>query len=231
MRVLVMTAHPDDADMHAGGTVARWVDEGHDVRYVLFTSGDKGTDDPSTTPDRVIALRSAEQRTAAALLGVQHLTFLDYEDGDLAFRGPELAATATRLIRAEQPDLVLTHDPFMGSPRYANYQLHPDHRAVGHAVLDAVYFRAPGPLYHSEQITGGLRTHRVGELWLIMGDHADHAVDIGGTVDRKIAAVRAHVSQWGQHPDLEGFIRRRAEAVGAAHGLPLAEAFKRLRPS
>ena len=231
MRVLVMTAHPDDADVHAGGAVARWVDEGHEVHYLLFTSGDKGHDDPAMTPDELIALRRGEQRAAAAILGVPRLTFLDYEDGGLSTLGPELAATATRLIRAEQPDLVLTHDPFGGAPRYASYQLHPDHRALGHAVLDAVYFRAPGPLYYPDQITEGLRPHRVREVWLIMGDHADHAVEISGTIARKIAAIRAHASQWGRHPDLEGFVRRRAETSGAVHGLALAETFKRLRRS
>ncbi len=188
MRVLVITAHPDDADVHAGGAVARWVDEGHEVHYLLFTSGDKGHGDPAITPDELIALRRGEQRAAAAILGVPGLTFLDYEDGGLSLAGPDLVGTVTRLIRAEQPDLVLTHDPFMGPPRYADYQLHPDHRALGHAVLDAVYFRAPGPLYYPEQITGGLRPHRVREVWLIMGHHADHAVEVSG-IREEVAAV------------------------------------------
>lgn len=228
--VLVMTAHPDDADVHGGGAVAGWVDEGREVHYVLFTSGDKGHHDPTMTRDEVIALRRAEQRAAAATLGVQRVTFLEYEDGALAWAGADLAAAGTRLIREERPEVALTHDPFTGPPPYHEYQLHPDHRAVGEAVLDAVYFRARGHLYHPEQIAAGLEPHRVGELWLLMGDHADHPVDIAATLERKIAAIRAHASQWGRHPDLEGFVRRRAETTGAAHGVARAEAFKRLRP-
>src|SRR3989304_4126658 len=77
--VLVMIAHPDDADVHGGGAVARWVDEGREVHDVLFTSGDKGHHDPTMTRDEVIALRRAEQRAAAATLGVQRVTFLEYE--------------------------------------------------------------------------------------------------------------------------------------------------------
>lgn len=230
MRVLVITAHPDDAEVHAGGTLARWVEEGRQVHSAIVTGGDKGHNDPSMTPGRVVALRQAEQRAAAALLGVRRVTYLGYGDGELAWAGPRLAEDVTRLIRQERPDVVLTHDPYAGPPRYATYQLHPDHRALGFAVIEAVYFRAPGHLYYPEQIAAGLGPHRAGELFLMMGDHVDHFVDITTTFERKVAAVRAHASQWGTHPDLEGFLRRRAETIGAAQGIALAEAFKRLVP-
>ncbi|MGH7332484.1 MAG: PIG-L deacetylase family protein, partial [Candidatus Rokuibacteriota bacterium] len=94
-----------------------------------------------------------------------------------------------------------------------------------------VYFRAPAPLCYPAHATAGLWPHRVGELWLIMGEHQDHFVDISLTFRRKLDAVRAHASQWGKHPDLEGFLRRRAERAGEARGIPLAEGFKRLLPS
>ena len=230
-RVLVLTAHPDDADVHAGGTLACWVDEGHDVRSVIFTSGDKGHDDPAMTRGQVIALRRAEQQAAASILGVQRVAFLDYEDGELSWVGPRLLEHVTRLIRELRPVTVLTHDPYAGPPRYATYQLHPDHRALGFAVIDAVYFRAPGPLYYPAHAVAGLAPHRVGELFLMMGDHIDHVVDTTSTFDRKIRAVRAHASQWGTHADLEGFLRRRAQRVGGAHEIPLAEGFKRLLPT
>ena len=230
-RILVITAHPDDADVHAGGTIAGWVDDGHEVHAVIATSGDKGHDDPSMTREDLVILRRAEQRRAAAILGVTHVTFLDYEDGELAWAGSRLAGGITRTIREVRPDIVLTHDPYAGPPRYATYQLHPDHRAVGFAVIDAVYFRAPGPLYYPAHAAGGLAPHRVGELLLIMGDHLDHFVDIGTTFHRKVEAVRAHASQWGKHPDLEGFLRARAQRFGESQGIPLAEAFKRLLPT
>ncbi len=230
-RILALVAHPDDADVHAGGTLARWVDEGHDVRVLTLTSGDKGHDDPAMTRQKLVTLRQAEQRAAARSLGVQQVTFLDFEDGELASAGPRLAEELTRWIRTERPDSVLTLDPYAGAPRYATYQLHPDHRAVGFAVLDAVYFRAPGPLYYPAHRADRLVPHRVREVWLIMGDHHDEVVDITRTFERKLEAVRAHASQWGKHPDLEGFLRHRAEEIGRPHGIPLGEAFKRLVPA
>lgn len=227
-RILLLTAHPDDADIMAGGTVARWLDEGHDVHSVLFTRGDKGYDDPRMTSVEVAALRESEQRAAAAILGGPRLTFLDFEDGELGWAGPALAEAATRLIRQERPDTVVTHDPYGGAPRYWEPQLHPDHRAVGLAVVEACYFRAPGPLFYPVHGAAGLAPHRVRELLLIMSDHADHAIDIAATFERKVRAVRAHASQFGKHPDVEGFLRGLAGRAGQAAGLPLAEAFKRL---
>jgi LmbE family N-acetylglucosaminyl deacetylase len=227
-RILVMTAHPDDADIMAGGSMARWVDDGDDVHLVLFTRGDKGHDDPAMTSQRVAALRETEQRAAAAVLGVRRLTFLDFADGELAWAARDLAETATRLIRQERPDTVVTHDPFGGAPGYREPQMHPDHRAVGAAVVDACYFRAAGPLFYPEQATAGAAPHRVREILLIMTDHADHAVDIGAAFDRKVRAVRAHASQFDRHPDVEGFLRQLGQRAGAPWNLPLAESFKRL---
>lgn len=228
--VLVITAHPDDADVHAGGTLARWVDEGHDVHSVIVTSGDRGHDDPAISREEVARVRRAEQEASARILGVQRLTFLDYEDGELAWSGPRLAEEVTRLVREDRPDVIVSHDPYAGPPRYATYQLHPDHRALGFAVIDAVYFRAPGPLYYPAHRAAGREPHRAGELLLIMGDDLDYVVDIGATFARKVEAVRAHATQWGKHPDLEGMLRRRAERIGQAHGVALAEGFKRLLP-
>jgi LmbE family N-acetylglucosaminyl deacetylase len=230
-RILVMTAHPDDADIMAGGTVARWIDEGHDVHSVMFTRGDKGHDDPGMTPERVAAMREVEQRAAASILGVQRLTFLDFEDGELTWAGPGLAEAATRLVREHRPATIVTHDPYAGAPSYGVPQLHPDHRALGAAVVDACYFRAPGPLYYPAHAAAGLAPHRVHEILLIMGEHRDYAVDITSTFTRKVQAVRAHASQFGTHPDVEGFLRGLATRAGASFSLPLAENFKRLLPS
>jgi LmbE family N-acetylglucosaminyl deacetylase len=192
----------------------------------MFTRGDKGHDDPGIAPERVATMREAEQRAAAAILGIQRLTFLDFKDGELAWEGPALSEAATRLIRQERPDTIVTHDPYAGAPSYGVPQLHPDHRAVGTAVVDACYFRAPGPLYYLAHAAVGLAPHRVHELLLIMGEHRDYTVDITSTFARKVQAVRAHASQFGKHPDVEGFLRCLGQRAGAA----LAEAFKRLTP-
>lgn len=228
MKILLMTAHPDDADIMAGGTIVRWIDEGHDVHSVIFTRGEKGHEDATMTADAVATLREREQRAAAAILGVPRITFLDFVDGELAWAGQRMAEAATRIVRQERPDVVLTHDPYAGAPGYRVPQLHPDHRAVGAAVVDACYFRAPGPLYYREHRSDGLEPHRVRELFLIMTEHADHGVDVMVTFDRKLRAVRAHESQFGHHPDVEGFLRGLANRAGTAFGLQLAESFKRL---
>jgi len=231
MKILLMTAHPDDADIMAGGTVARWLDEGHDVCSTIFTHGEKGHEDPRMTPERVATLRETEQRAAAAVLGGPRLIFLDFVDGELSWAGPTLVEAATRLIRQERPEVIVAHDPFAGAPGYRVPQLHPDHRVVGATVVDASYFRAPGPLYYPGQGTAGLAPHRVREILLIMSDHLDHVVDISSTFNRKVRAVREHASQFGRHPDLEGFLRGLATRAGQPFGVPLAESFKRLTPS
>jgi len=183
------------------------------------------------TPERVATLRETEQRAAAAVLGGPRVIFLDFVDGELSWAGPALVEAATRLIRQERPEVIVTHDPFAGAPGYRVPQLHPDHRVVGATVVDASYFRAPGPLYYPAQGTAGLAPHRVREILLIMSDHLDHVVDISSTFDRKVRAVREHASQFGRHPDLEGFLRGLATRAGEAFGVLLAESFKRLTPS
>jgi LmbE family N-acetylglucosaminyl deacetylase len=182
------------------------------------------------TPERVAAMREAEQRAAAAELGVRRLTFFDFADGDLPWAGPALAEAATRLVREDRPDTIVTHDPFAGAPSYGVPQLHPDHRAVGTAVIDACYFRAPMPLHYPAHAAAGRAPQRVREILLILGEHPDHAVDISAVFDRKVRAVRAHASQFGRHPDLEGFLRQLGQRAGRASQLPLAESFKRLTP-
>ena len=230
-RILVITAHPDDADIQAGGTIAGWADEGQDVHYAILTRGDKGHDDPRMTPVEVAALREAEQRAAAEILGVKRLTFLDYGDGELAWAGPKLVEDLTRLIRAERPDIVVTHDPFAGAPGYREPQMHPDHRAAGAAALDAVYVRAAGPLFYPDQLAAGLAPHRVGEILLIMSDHLDHVVDVTATFERKVRAVQAHATQFAGRHDFGEFLRQWAERVGRPHGIGIAEGFKRLTRS
>ncbi len=228
--VLVLCAHPDDAEAHASGTVAAWVKEGWTVRYIVFTSGDKGSDAPNIRSEALAALREQEQRAAAAILGVEEVTFLRYGDGELSQKSLESTEVVTKLLRRYRPRRVMSLDPYAGPPDYLTYQLHPDHRALGFAVLDAVYFRAPGPLFYPEQIQAGLRPHRVAELYLFMGNHIDFYVDISQTFEQKLAALQAHNSQWGHHPDLEGMFRQRAVKLGQAGGYGLAEAFKRLIP-
>ncbi len=228
-RVMVIVAHPDDAEIQCGGTVARLVHQGAVISYVLCTSGNRGTSDPTMTSDQLAALREAEQRVAAAQLGVSDITFLRYDDGDLAYAVQPLRRDLTRVIRQQRPDVIVTHDPFAGLTRYEVCYLHPDHRAVGQAAFEAAFFCAGGPLFCPEQIAAGLVPHRVAALYLVMSDKPDGYVDIRDTFAAKVAAIGAHRTQWGTQPDLEGFFRRMAEQAGAQWKVPLAEAFRLMR--
>jgi len=130
-RVLAIMAHPDDADLTCAGTLAKWIKAGRQVHYVVCTCGDKGTKDPHMTPHRLTAIREEEQLAAARKLGIEAVIFLRHKDGELEAT-KEFRAEIAMLIRHYKPDIVITHDPWQP------YQLHPDHRAVGITVCDAI---------------------------------------------------------------------------------------------
>ena len=213
--VLVIVAHPDDIESWCAGTVCRFTDAGKRVAYVLCTSGDKGTSDPTLTPQQVATIREAEQREAARILGVESVTFLHWPDSEVE---PTLALRRelVRQVRRHRPDLVITHDPV------PPYRLHPDHRAVGRATLDALFPCARDPLTFAEQIKEeGLSAHTVPEAWLFATEVPNIWIDIATTLQRKIAARLAHTSQHTDAQELERTWQRRARDVGAA-----AESFK-----
>lgn len=222
LRVMVVTPHPDDAEIGAGGTVASWVREGREVIYVVCTKGDKGSSDRDMTSERLAQIRQQEQREAARILGVKEVIFLGHPDGGLedspAFRG-ELV----RLIRKYRPDVVLTTDP------YRRYLWHRDHRITGIVTLDAIFPYARDHLSYPEHIAEGLAPHRVKEVYLWGAEEPDTFIDISETFPLKIAALSCHASQVRQHAEvLKRRIEERALKMGQSQGLPLAEAFRRI---
>jgi LmbE family N-acetylglucosaminyl deacetylase len=227
-RVLVVTAHPDDVDFGAAGTVAAWTDAGIQVSYCICTSGDAGGFD-DTPRDQMAPLREAEQKAAAVELGVHDVTFLRYPDGRLT-PSIELRRDISREIRRVRPDRVLTQSPEIWWKRLG--ASHPDHRAAGEAAVAAVYPDARNPFAHPELLADeGLEAWTVRELWLMAApeERVDHAVDVNATADRKIAALRAHVSQTAHMDGFETRIRGWLAATAARFGLPegtLAEAFQ-----
>jgi LmbE family N-acetylglucosaminyl deacetylase len=223
LRVLVVAAHPDDAEFGAGGTIARWVDEGRHVSYLVLTSGDKGSHDLRVDPSELARRREAEQREAARRLGVLDVVFLGRPDGGLE-PTMELRAAICLAIRQHRPSVVVTHDP------WRLYQLHPDHRATGFATVDAIV-AARDHLFFPEQVRDGIVHHRVRELYLFTTDHPNAWVDIAAAFDRKVAALRAHESQIGDRDDLAVRLRERAQQLGEPAGLALAEEFKRIELS
>jgi LmbE family N-acetylglucosaminyl deacetylase len=225
-RALVVAAHPDDAEFGAGGTVARWVLEGADVRYLIVTRGDKGSDDPDVDVRALVARRDEEQRAAAAVVGVTSVDFLDEPDGQVE---PTLALREriTRAIRAFRPEIVMTHDPtvLFVNNEWVN---HPDHRAVGQVTVDAVFPTARDPLNFRDHLDAGLGPWKVAELFLWSTNEANQLVDIGATLDRKIAALERHASQFRAFDEIARWVRRRSEELGERAGYRAAEGFRRV---
>ena len=227
--MLGVFAHPDDVDFSAAGTVARWVADGLTVAYVLITRGDAGGFD-DTPRHEMPGIREAEQRAAAAELGVTDVEFLDgYSDGTLT-PSIGLRRDITRAIRRFRPDRVLTSSPLRRWERIAGPS-HPDHLAAGEATTCAIYPDARNAFAFPELLAEGLEPIVVREVWYAGGPDPDHLVDTTDTYSIKLAALRRHTSQVG-HVELDGILRERMAMTARAGGLPegrLAEAFTVLR--
>jgi LmbE family N-acetylglucosaminyl deacetylase len=225
-QVLVITAHPDDVDFGAAGSVARWTGEGVKVAYCIVTDGASGALDTTTDLTMLPALRQEEQRAAAAAVGVDDVRFLDYPDGRLEV-SMALRRDLSRVIRQVRPDRVVAQSPERNWERIR--ASHPDHLAAGEAALQAVYPDARNPFAHPELLAEGLEPHAVDEVWLMASPRADRAVDITDHLERKIAALLCHRSQVGEGDHIEGLIRgwtgRTAVEMGVGEGR-YAEAFQ-----
>lgn len=227
---LAIGAHPDDIEFGAGGTLAKWATAGCQVTMLIVTDGSKGTWDPGVEPTELATRRVQEQAAAAAVLGANEVRHLNYADGELEYT-MALREVMCRQVRQVQPDVVISHDP------WRRYQLHPDHRAAGWAVMDGVV-AARDHLYFPEQ---GLEAHRPDAVLLWSADEADHFEDISAHFDTKIEALLCHSSQGTTtmggaertEDNREAFVarmRRWAGEQGKPAGLGLAESFKRITP-
>jgi len=224
-RAMVIVAHPDDIEFSCAGTVARWVREGAQVCYVLCTSGDVGIAQPGMTKARAAEIREAEQREAAAIIGVQEVVFLREPDGMLEAT-LALRKKLVREIRRFRPDAVICGDPqalWAGE----NYINHPDHRAAALAALDAIFPAAGQPNLFEELAEEGLSAHKVYKVFVMAWDRGENYtyVDISSTIDLKIAALKAHKSQMGDWDPTESV---KTWAAERAKGLEIdyAEAFR-----
>ncbi len=228
--VLVVSAHPDDPDFGAGGTIAKLAKNGSRVVYAIVTDGSQGGEDPKQKDSELVALREKEQKAAAKVLGVKKVEFLGYKDGHLS---PDLKLRhdIVRMIRKYKPELVITHIPgrVLDAPMGAS---HPDHLAVGEATMAAVYPDSRNPRAFRSLLKEGLEPHEVKEVWIPFWTSGDYVVDISSTLDQKITALRKHksqVSKPGREWDFEKFMRKRHGEVGKRGGYKYAESFKRIR--
>jgi LmbE family N-acetylglucosaminyl deacetylase len=224
-RALCVLAHPDDVDFGSAGTVATWAEAGTEVVYCIVTDGDAGGFD-ETPREQMGPLRRAEQRDAAAAVGVSDVRFLGYPDGRLELT-LDLRRDISRVIRQVRPQRVLTTSPERFWDRIG--ASHPDHMTVGESTLRAVYPDARNPFAFPELLGDeGLDPWTVSEVWLGASPQADHAVDVTDVLDRKLAALHCHVTQVSHNPDLEQFVTGWMRQTAHRFDLPegrLAEAF------
>ena len=225
-RALIVMAHPDDAEFLAAGTIAKLCDIGMEVTLCVATSGDKGTRDVSLRRQELAAMREAETRAAAKVLGVKRCIFWGLPDGFLT-ADHELRGMVVKLIRQFRPDLVMTWDGFR--PGFN----HTDHRMIGLAVRDALFPAAHDPHYYSEFAAEGIGPHRTAELILAGTNEPDFHVDIGPYLEQKAESIFCHTSQIDGRT-LEGIrdgwlqIGKRDKERRKRTGYDHAESYKRI---
>lgn len=191
--VVVVFAHPDDAEFYAAGQVLRWVEEGRTVHYLCATSGEIGTLDENLTRGELAKIREDEQRAAADILGVQEVRFLRLPDGAVEVAEP-LVEQITAFLRQVCADWVATFD----SLSHDAFDLHPDHQAVALCAARACA-KAELRLYEA----GSLPPRRIEKVFLFASPRPDYHFDAREVLEKKVEALRAHASQWSFFRDLK----------------------------
>lgn len=233
-RTLVVIPHPDDAEVWAGGTIARWVREGSEVHYVICTDGSRGTDDPEVDTAELAATRGREQLAAADILGVKNVVMLGRPDGELEDTS-DFRRDIVRQIRLVKPDVVLTAEPYR-----RNMQWHRDNRIAGQVTLDAVFPYARDHLHFGELFANeGIEPHKTAAVMFWGSENPNSFVEVAADFHSKMESIMAHRSlvRERSREQLESFVRARAkEAADAGNEYPdedfssltLAEAFRRV---
>ncbi|MGE3541264.1 MAG: PIG-L deacetylase family protein [Candidatus Tectimicrobiota bacterium] len=226
--VAVFGAHPDDLDWACGGTAAAWSRTGKIIYFVLATRGDSGEDHARglvLPPAEIADIREAEQRRAAAVLGVKEVFFLGQPDGRVEATFA-LRDQIVNVLRRLRPQIVISLDP--GSWAFDNFYLyHADHRAMALAVFDALYPAAGNPCY-IPQPDEGLPAHKVREVYFSGSSQPNTYIDITETIDLKIQALLSHRSQIPDQEEIAKYVRQVSSQRGEKIGCSYAEAFRRM---
>ena len=217
---MVIGAHPDDDDFGAGATSALWASQGKKVVWVVMTDGTEGSEVPSHKDIEFMLLREQEQRAATEVLGIKDVEFLRFPDGHLT--NNEAARKAVvRLIRKYRPRVVTTHDPTQllfapdpnENPTATGHINHPDHRATGSIVLDALFPAIGNPRAYRELLAEDLPPYRVHELYMFGTQTENTYVDVTSSIELKCEELKSHVSQFDSGSDLGARVRERAAQV------------------
>ncbi len=199
-KILVILAHPDDPEFFCGATIARWCELGHEVNYCLITNGQRGAQDSKVSVSEIEQTRIREQKSAAQLLGVSSVKFLGFMDGDL-IPDLELRREIIREIRLAKPNIIVTCDPQNLFPA-ENRINHPDHRAAGQVVIDAVFPNAGNFHYTIKNVNHTiLEPHQVEEVWLALTHQPNLTMEVSVYFNKKVEAITCHESQLNETPD------------------------------
>ncbi|MCB0036249.1 MAG: PIG-L family deacetylase [Anaerolineales bacterium] len=221
---LAIFAHPDDIEFSCAGTTAKWAKAGARAAYVLVTSGDVGIAEPGMTNERAAEIREAETLAAAKAAGVEEVVFLRVPDG-MVENNIELRRRLVREIRRFRPETIITGDPTILFTTWGGVN-HPDHRAVGGAVLDAVFPASGQPNLFQEFEQEGLTAHKVRKIYVVSWTDGETVVDITETMETKINALAQHVSQIGHMEGLAERMRERAADRAKDHDFEYGERFR-----
>ena len=220
-------AHPDDAEIAAGGTMANWVDAGREVHLLVLTNGDRGSQDPMLDRAELASIRVRETEAAAGVLGLASVRILDVHDGELE-NTTEVREHVVRRIREVRAETVLSVDPTAVFFRNSYYN-HSDHRNAGWIALDSAFPGSGNPHFFPEHLGEGLGVRDITDVWLGWTNEPNHAEDVTATWSRKIDALAAHDSQLTEGIRyFETFLLEEAEETGARIGAARAEEFRRL---
>jgi LmbE family N-acetylglucosaminyl deacetylase len=218
MKVLAVGAHPDDLEILCGGTLARFVNEGHEVVMCHATLGDRGS--YVHTSDEIAAIRSRESKRAAEICGAAETT-LGLHDGEVNAADPEQRRLVVDLVRDARPDLIITHYP---------HDYMSDHNEVSKLVFDCSFHAtlplfetgkphhdAVTPIYYMETIMG-------------VGFQPTEYVDVTDVIDTKRAMLEAHETQltWLRNHDGVDIVEEMRAATrfrGLQCGVKYAEGF------
>ena len=224
-RALVVVAHPDDVEYGAAAAVARWTAQGRTVTYLLATRGEAGIDalDPATCA----VVREAEQRAAAARVGVDVVEFLDHADGTVEY-GTTLRRDVARVVRARRPQLVvgLCHRERLadGSANQA------DHRALGLAALDAACDAGNRWVFPELLDEGAQPWDGVRAVAFVESPEPTHALGVDGHLDAAVASLAAHerylAGLGDARPDPRALLTDVLTAGGPAAGTTLGLTFE-----
>jgi N-acetylglucosamine malate deacetylase 1 len=218
MRVLAVGAHPDDLEILCGGTLARFVREGHEAVMCHATTGNRGSF--VHTADEVARIRLGEARRAAEVIGAEHVT-LGISDTEVSAADPEQRRLVIDLVREARPDLILTHHP-------DDYMS--DHNEIAKLVFDCS-FHATLPLVETGRPHHGLVTPVYSmDTVFGLGFSPVEYVDVTGVIDVKTRALEAHESQLTWLRDHDGIdvveqMRTATRYRGMQCGVAYAEGF------